>query len=348
MKKLSIISSEELLNTNIVKNKILNNIDYEKINLNSLKVNTLKSKRILFLIKLNEIGYDEYILKFLLKVKKLNIDFENSIGSIIILSDSSLYTKSFASSLIFLANSLKCSFIGHPMIEKTKDYKNFLTWQKRLNIPLEDIFIDFCKKLIKRVLNYNYKKKYDKNICVLHSSSKKTSNTLGFWNKIKSKLDDRINIKELHVENGTVLDCIGCSYTMCMHYSKQKSCYYGGFMIKEIFPEIEKANSIVFLCPNYNDSISANLMAVINRLTALYRNINFYNKALYSVIVSGNSGSDSLAKQLIDALCINKGFFLPANFCTCEIAYEPNSIYDVFDIDKKSKIFAKNIEEYLL
>lgn len=348
MKKLSIIANKEIINQYIIKNKILSNINYKEINLDSLDKNTLKNKRILFIAKLNEIGYDDYILNFLLKIKNLNMDFENSIGSLIIMSDSSLYTKSFASNLIYLANSLKCSFIGHPMIEKTKDYKNFLTWQKSLQIPLEDIFVDFSQQLIQRILEYNYVKKYDKNICVLHSSSKKTSNTLGFWNKIKSNLDDNIHIKELHVENGTVLDCIGCSYKMCMYYSKQKSCYYGGFMIKEIFPEIEKANSVVFLCPNYNDSISANLMAVINRLTALYRNINFYNKALYSIIVSGNSGSDSLAKQLIDALCINKGFFLPANFCTHAIAYEPNSIYDVCNIDYKSKIFAKNIEKYLI
>jgi len=112
-----------------------------------------------------------------------------------------------------------------------------------------------------------------------------------------------------------------------------------------VLPSIEKADAIVWLCPNYNDAIAANLTAVINRLTVLYRQITFSNKSIFTVVVSGNSGSDSIGKQLIGALNINKGFRLPANFAIMEIANDPLAIFKVLNIEEKSKIFAENIKK---
>ena len=40
-------------------------------------------------------------------------------------------------------------------------------------------------------------------------------------------------------------------------------------LVDEVFPAIRQANALVMLCPNYNDALSANLTAFINRLTAL-------------------------------------------------------------------------------
>lgn len=67
-------------------------------------------------------------------------------------------------------------------------------------------------------------------------------------------------------------------------------------MVKESLPAIEDADCVIWLCPNYNDSISAKLMAVINRLTVLYKRVRFWDKSLFSIIVSGNSGSDCVAE----------------------------------------------------
>jgi len=67
---------------------------------------------------------------------------------------------------------------------------------------------------------------------------------------------------------------------------------------------------MIWLCPNYNDAISAKLMAVINRLTVLYKRVKFWDKTLFSIIVSGNSGSDCVAEQLLGTLNINKGLRL--------------------------------------
>ena len=53
------------------------------------------------------------------------------------------------------------------------------------------------------------------------------------------------------------------------------------------------------LCANYNDALSANLTACVNRLTALFRQTRFYDKRLFGLVVSGYSGGDLLARQLI-------------------------------------------------
>lgn len=114
-------------------------------------------------------------------------------------------------------------------------------------------------------------------------------------------------------------------------------------MVSDILPAIQKADAVVWICPNYNDALSANITAVINRLTALYRTTSFYNKSLFSIIVSGNSGSDSVAKQLIGALNINKGFRLPPYFSLMEIANDTGEIKKTAGIRDKAYKFAEHM-----
>lgn len=90
--------------------------------------------------------------------------------------------------------------------------------------------------------------------------------------------------------------------------------------------------------------ISANLVAVINRLTALFRKSKFYDKTLFSIIVSGHSGSDALARQLISALNINKTFRLPPYFALMATANDKGAIEKVPGIMDKARTFAENIK----
>jgi hypothetical protein len=59
--------------------------------------------------------------------------------------------------------------------------------------------------------------------------------------------------------------------------------------------------------------------------------------------VSGNSGGDSVARQLISALNINKGFRLPPFFSIMAIANDTGEIYNVLGIREKASYFAENI-----
>ena len=89
--------------------------------------------------------------------------------------------------------------------------------------------------------------------------------------------------------------------------------------------------------------LTANIVATINRLTALFRKTKFYDKRIFSVIVSGYSGGDALAKQLISSLNMNKTFELPPNFSLMATANDPGSIKNVPNIENAAKEFAHHI-----
>ena len=42
-------------------------------------------------------------------------------------------------------------------------------------------------------------------------------------------------------------------------------------MVEEVYPAVRRCDALVMLCANYNDALSANLTACVNRLTALFR-----------------------------------------------------------------------------
>jgi len=303
----------------------------------------LRDKKIIFAIELDECGFNIPLFEILLKLKERGDDtLSGSRAVIIIQSSSELFTKSTAQKIIFLTNQMGCRFPGHPVVEATYNLNNFLTWQKTFNLPLLEIYKKQSKELVKKLMEENLKLINRPRILVLHSSLFRTSNTLMLWRMVKENFTGE-DIKEFHVENGTVVDCRGCSYKTCIHYSEEKSCFYGGIMVKEILPAIENADCIIWLCPNYNDAISAKLMAVINRMTVLYKRVRFWDKTLFSIIVSGNSGSDCIAKQLIGALNINKGFRLPPYFTLMATANNPGAIKKVPGIEEMAKKFAENV-----
>ncbi|KAB3531262.1 NAD(P)H-dependent oxidoreductase [Alkaliphilus pronyensis] len=303
----------------------------------------LKNKKILFAIEVNSIGISIPLLEILsyLSVKN-HMPLQGSSAVMLVHSNNQLYTKSMAAHIAFIVNQMGCSFIGQPLVEATGDLSNFTTWQKVMDLSLVDISLELSSQLGERLRNEVVRKTQTPKILALHSSFRATSNTLSLWGMIKEHIHD-CSIDELHIENGSVYDCYGCSYKTCLSFGEQNSCYYGGVMTKSVLPAIEESDAIVWICPNYNDSISSNLMAVINRLTTLYRRISFNNKMVFSVIVSGNSGSDSIAKQLIDALNFNKGFYLPPNFSIMEIANDLGAIWRVENIEEKAKAFAEHM-----
>ena len=215
--------------------------------------------------------------------------------------------------------------------------------------------------LVKEVLGTDCVRKKCPKVLVLHASSHKTSNTYAIWNRVKEqlpemevwnavkeKIEDHVEIREVSLRNGTLEDCSGCPYQMCLHFGEQGSCFYGGVMVEDVYPAVREADAIVMLCPNYNDALSANLTAFINRLTSLFRTTRFYDKALFAVVVSGYSGSDIVAEQLIAALNMNKTFYLPGQFVMMETANNAGAAMQLPGIEERMNAFAERIRETLL
>ncbi len=310
----------------------------------------LQGKKILFAISLGESGIN---LEFygILKVIRLNKDcLQGSAGAILVDGKSELFTKSVARALTLSANMVGCSFQGKPLVEGTKSLKNFGIISKNLGVDAFQAYVESGKRLIRDLVNFMpispKPEQKTSNILVLHASSHETSNTLHLWDMVKSHLGE-MKIVDVSLRNGSVVDCVGCPYTMCLHYGKENSCHYGGVIVEQVYPAILECDALVMLCPNYNDAISANLSAFVNRLTALFRKTGFYDKYLFAIIVSGYSGSDIVAEQLIAGLNMNKSFILPSYFAMMETANDPKSIYQVEGIEERALAFAENMKRFL-
>lgn len=312
------------------------------------EMNDLQNKKILFAIELGNTGINIELMTMLNKIRLATDSMDNSIGGILINSDNELFSRSVARQTILYANMAGCMFPGKPLSEAAGSLRSFKTQQtiSETGATLEDVLLTDSKNVVDRIMNYKRKKLINPKILALYSGNCKTSNTYALWNMVKQNLNN-FKINEIHIENGSVADCKGCSYKACKHYSQSTNCFYGGIMVEEVYPAILDCDLLMMLCPNYNDSINANMSAVINRLTALYRKTKFYDKYFYSIIVSGFSGSDIIAQQLISALNINKTFILPPNFALMETANNPGDVEKLDNIEEKAKEFAKNINKTL-
>lgn len=321
----------------------LEGISYKKI-IEERELKNLQYKKILFAISQGVSGINLEYFRFLKKIRMDRNLLHGCVAGIIVDGESELFTKSIAREFAFTANMAGCTFPGRPLVEATASLQNFNIQAKNFDTDNMGAYEKSAKILTEQILDFKPIKKKQPNILVLHTSNFKTSNTMQLWNMVKSHLKN-CNIKEISLRNGSIQDCGGCPYTMCMHFSKSSNCYYGGVIVNEVYPAILDCDALVLLCPNYNDAVSANLCAFINRLTALFRKTRFYEKYIFAVIVSGYSGGDLVAEQLISALNMNKTFILPARFAMLETANDPNSIHKITDIAQKAQIFANHISQ---
>lgn len=348
MKKLIVIKpacrekKKEKRLTEIVEASI-KGIDHEKIGtVEEFEDMDFRNKRILFAISLGASGINLELYSMLKKIRLNPTLFEGAVAGIIVDGDSELYTKSVARELVFSANQSGCTFIGKPLVEGTHSLENFNIIAKNMGTDNYNAYINSGIDLVGRIVSFEYRKIDKPKILVLHSSNQKKSNTMLLWSKVKSHLDS-CEIEEISLQNGKIQDCIGCPYDTCLHFGENGKCVYGGVIVDKVYPGILKCDALVMLCPNYNDAIGANLAAFINRLTALFRNNDFSDKRLFSIIVSGYSGGDILAQQLISGVNMNKAFLLPGRFAFIETANNPKSILNRENIDNQAKEFAENI-----
>jgi multimeric flavodoxin WrbA len=308
-----------------------------------IDVSDFKGQKLLVAIDLDSIGENAWLMNWIRERREESEEpFEGCKVIFLINSPALIYSKEMAKRLIFLFNILGARVPGQPLVEAIENLENMRKWAQYSDTTREEALYGRVQDLVLRLTESKHKQIEKPRLLVLHANSnEKTSNTHQLWEAVRKHLT--IDYDVIHVEDGTVLDCRGCAYDTCAYYAKQNSCFYGGVMVKEILPAIEEADAVLWLLPNYNDSISAKLMAVINRLTVLYRKQPLLDKNLYAIVVSGNSGSDSVVKQLIGALNINKGFHLPPGFYLDAIASQPEEIVEHPLFEEMSRLFAQKI-----
>jgi len=300
----------------------------------------LKNHRILFAVPLDETGVNPELCALLALLRTRPGYLDGSVAGVMVDGTGDLYTKAVGRDLVLTASRSGCLFPGRPLVEAIGSLRNFTVQARNAASSPEEAYSQAVRDLAVRILKFEPSRQKRPKITVLHASSYQTSNTLALWSRVRDSLTPSCDLTEIALRNGTLEDCSGCPYTMCLHFGEQGGCFYGGVMVQEVYPAIREANALVMLCPNYNDAVSANLTACINRLTALYRTTSFERKALYGIVVSGYSGGDLVAAQLVSSLCINKGFWLPPDFCLMETANDAGSAIRLPGIEERLACFA--------
>ena len=308
----------------------------------------VERRRILVAISVGGDGVNLGYAALLRRLRRGDVTLEGCVGGLIVDGGSELYTKSAATELVLAANRAGCAFVGRPLVEATGSLSNFNVLARLGNLDLLDAYRESAGQLIGRILAFSPPRRTHPELLTLHASSHRTSNTLALWESVKERLGEEMGWREVGLRNGSVVDCSGCPYTMCLHFGERGGCFYGGVMVEEVYPALRRADALVMLCPNYNDALSANLTASINRMTALYRTVQFYDKALYAIVVSGYSGGDIVARQLISALCMNKSFYLPPRFALLETANDAGTALNLPGIGGRLDGFARGMVAQLL
>ncbi|MCI9655660.1 MAG: NAD(P)H-dependent oxidoreductase [Lawsonibacter sp.] len=308
---------------------------------------SLKGQRLLFALALGEAGTNLEYVRMLARLRKEPGLLEGCTGGLIVDGAGELFTKSAAAEGALAMNMAGCALVGRPLVEGTGSLANFAVQAGNLNTNLMGAYRHAAAELADHVEGFVFPKKERPQVLVLHASSHHTSNTIALWSRVRERLEDRCAIHEIGLRNGTLSDCSGCPYTMCLHFGEQGGCFYGGVMRDEVYPAVRTADALVLLCPNYNDALSANLTAFINRLTALFRQTRFYDKAVFAIVVSGYSGGDVVARQVVAAMNMNKSFYLPRRFAMMETANNPGQALALPGIQERLEGFAQNMLETL-
>ncbi len=309
----------------------------------SLSKRDLRGRRLLFAICLSEAGVNLEYYRMLEYFRANPGCLEGACAAVVVDGSGELFTKNVARRLVFSANQAGCTFLGKPLVEATGSLYNFNIVGKVLGMDNLEAYMEMTRQLIARLMTFTPPQAARQNILMVHAGSRKTSNSLLLWEKIKGHLTGRADISEISLRNGQMLDCRGCKYEDCFHYGEQGGCFYGGIMVEQVYPAIIKCDSLVMICPNYNDAVGANITAFINRLTAVFRTHDFSRKKIYALVISGYSGGDIVAEQIIGAMNFNKNFILPGNFALVETANDPGSILQVPDLEEKTAAFAARI-----
>ncbi len=318
----------------------LKGYDYEEITTGEeFEKADLQNKKLLFSISLGESGINLEYYRMLKRIRLERDCLEGSTGGIIIDGNSELFTKSVSRELAFSANRSGCAFPGRPLVEGTRSLKNFNIQAQNLHMDNFGAYMVAGRQLIFNIIHFEKLKKETPRILVIHASERTTSNSLSLWEMVKKHLSG-CEIREISLRNGKVLDCQGCPYETCKHYGDENKCFYGGPMVEEVYPAILRCDALVMVCANYNDAVSANIAAFINRLTALFMAHKFYDKSLFGIVVSGYSGGDLVAQQLISALNMNKTFHLPGRFALLETANDPKTVLQLEGVEERVEKFA--------
>jgi len=283
----------------------------------------LRNRRLVFALSVDSGGPQPEFHAFLRRLRLQPDCLEGSTAVMVVDGDTELYTKAAAQELALAASMAGCTFPGKALVEATGSLYNQHIQAKNRGLSREETYFTRVRELCAGLEAFAMPRRERPNVLLLHASDQKRSNTLALGRAVAERLAGECRVREVGLLNGTVYDCRGCGYRQCLHFSQNNSCFYGGAIAEEVLPAVRESDVLLFLCPNYNDALGANLTALINRMSSLVLQQSLGEKLLAAVVVSGYSGGDLVARQLLGAMCLNRGAILPPRFCLLQTAHDP-------------------------
>ena len=308
----------------------------------------LRGRRILFAVAVDEAGPDPVFYAFLRRLRMDRRCMEGATACLLVDGTTELYTKSAAQELVLAANQAGCRFPGRALVEGTGSLYNQHIQARNLGLSWQETYARRVLELARQLEDFAPPRFVRPRVLMVHASDQKRSNTLDLGRAVCRHLADSCEIRELQLLNGQIHDCRGCGYHACLHYAQNNTCFYGGMVADEALPAIREADLLLFLCPNYNDALGANLVALINRMTALVVQKDLSDTYLGAVVVSGYSGGDIVARQLLSAMSLNRGCMLPPNFCLLQTANDPGDAMRAFGTENLIRQYARRLRTELV
>ena len=305
-------------------------------------------KRLLFAVGMDAYGPNPAFYEAIRWLRQNKESLTGCAAGLVVDGSGELYTKQAAQTLALAADLAGCAFPGKPLVEGTGSLYNQHILAGRLGLSWEETYRRRVRELALRVAGFSFPVFSRPRLLMLHASDHVRSNTVWMGRELLRMLPSTVRTREISLQNGTITDCRGCSYKACLHYAQNDTCFYGGAIPEQVLPAIRDCDAMLFLCPNYNDAVSANLMALFNRMTSLLQYHDLYEKYLFGIVVSGYSGSDLVAQQLLGAMCFNKTAILPPRFCLAQTAHDPGSARRMAGIEDRLRRFAAHIEQVLM
>lgn len=315
----------------------------EPAGLPELEAMALQGRRVLIALTTGEGGMSLEAFRLLQSLRTHPDCLRGATGALIVDGAGELYTKQAAQAVALAANLAGCLFPGKPLVEGTGSLYNQHILAGQLGLPWEETYFTRARDLAGRLGPVPGSPVPPAPGSHAPCLRQPAFQHRGYGEGRLQPPGPVCDIQTISLQNGAIYDCRGCSYTACLHYSRNGTCYYGGALPTEVFPAILQSDVVLLLCPNFNDSASANILALINRMTGLLLQQPLYDKYLYAIVVSGYSGGDLVARQILGALCLNKTMMLPPHFCLFQTANDPGAALAAPGVEERMKAWAGSI-----
>lgn len=284
------------------------------------------------------------------------------LAGMVVETENDLYGKSASLQLAFAMNTSGCALVGRPLVEATATIQNF----PEDTTPKEEVdhsdlihedgtnplaaYTNAVTLLARRLTGPGFRGKSPltgrpdlPKMLGVHTAIGEESNAMDLWNELKNRISPFMTCTDLALRPRAVTQCALCSAKL----GTDSSCLYGSPFPQEAVSLIKEADALMMICGGHLNSVHAQQLAFIQHLSALFPKKFFYEKALYTVIVSPYSGGDMVASQLISALCLGNAFYLPPKFAMLETASQPNEVLALSGIENRLDWFSHGILETL-